>query len=353
MNHNRERPTRILTAGYLTLDLISRNVAANEFWQSVGGTCGNVSVFASALGADVSLLARTGGDHRGQLLMRKVAAAGVHTAGVEQVSALNTPGIVEIIRGTPDGQHRFTHRCPLCGVRLPKEAVVSKRRAEIEADQIGKFDTYFFDRATPATLHLAKAAREAGLLVMFEPPSFPRTRGAQHAAEVSDIVKVSHKPGHQDLNWELVQNSSAKLVIETLGASGVRFSQRSKRGWGEWREVPPPSPPQIRDTAGAGDWLTAGLLTRLLPKGDLCSLDPTIASIEYGQRLSAISISFDGPSGALHALGAAEIARAANGSGPIEDFWASRRLKSRRSSFTGNQSAYCELCLTEGLGNGI
>ena len=187
---------------------------------------------------------------------------------------------------------------------------------------------------------------------MFEPPSFPRTRSAQHAAEVSDIVKVSHKPSRQDLNWESVQNGSARLVIETLGAGGARFSQRSKLGWSEWREVRPLTPPQIRDTAGAGDWLTAGLLTRLRTKGELCSLDPTIALIEYGQRLSAISISFDGPSGTLHALGAAEIARAANGSGPIEDFWATRRFTSRRSSSTGNQSAYCELCLTEGVKGG-
>ena len=60
---------RLLMAGYVTLDLIVRDLDEQDYWQSAGGTCGNVSVFSSALGADVSLLARVGEDQRGRLLL--------------------------------------------------------------------------------------------------------------------------------------------------------------------------------------------------------------------------------------------------------------------------------------------
>lgn len=355
MRPSEEHPPRILTAGYLTLDLITRDITCRDFWHSVGGTCGNVSVFASALGANVSLLGRTGIDYRGQILLKKVAAAGLDPSAVEQVPSLNTPGIVEIIRRTRDGGHRFTHKCPLCGVRLPKGAVISKRRAEVEAKRMSEFQAYFFDRATDATLFLARAARDAGLVVMFEPPSFPRTRRALYATELSDIVKISHSPSKPPLNWTLVQGGPARLVIETLGAGGVRFAHRSKLAWSRWKEIPSLSPVNIRDTAGAGDWLTAGLLTRLLPQANSHTIDPhmVVASIEYGQRLSAISISFDGPGGALQELGAAEIIRVANTSGPVSGFSTTQRIRSSQSNSLPKQSQYCEACLTEEVGESI
>ena len=36
-----ERP-RLLTAGYVTLDIIVRDLRAHDYWHAAGGTCGNV-----------------------------------------------------------------------------------------------------------------------------------------------------------------------------------------------------------------------------------------------------------------------------------------------------------------------
>ena len=136
-----------------------------------------------------------------------------------------------------------------------------------------RFDAFFFDRATSATLLLAAAAREAGLLVMFEPPNVPRTATALRAAELSDIVKTSRRPGNRGRDWELRPDAATRFIVETLGPKGVRVRHRSSTSWGEWQNMPPFPPAQIKDTAGAGDWMTVGLLTNLLPRKDTIGID--------------------------------------------------------------------------------
>ena len=343
----KEKTPRLLTAGYLTLDLIVRNLAAGDYWHSAGGTCGNVSIFASALGLDVSLLARVGEDLRGHKVLSDVVAGGINTAGIEQVPGLATPGIVELITGTPEGTHRFTHRCPECAIRLPKQAVVSHSTARTKVKFIKQFDAFFFDRATSATLLLASAAREAGLLVMFEPSNVPRTAKALRAAELSDIVKTSRRPGYRGRDWELRPDAATKFIVETLGPNGMRVRHRLSTGWGEWQTVTPFPPPHIRDTAGAGDWMTAGLLANLLPRKDSISIDPLLASIEHGQRLSAISIAFDSPAGALTALGSSTIRRIANGTAPIQGPCDGQVRVSTRAGCMSTPSNCCKLCLTQ------
>ena len=347
MSQRSGKQPRVLTAGYLTLDMIVRNADTRDYWHTAGGTCGNVSVFTSALGADVSILARVGEDQRGQRLLEGLTAAGVDISHIETVARLHTPGIVELVRSTPEGAHRFTFRCPVCGTKLPKAAVVSKRQAELEVKCIDKFDVFFFDRATSATVRLAEAAREAGLLVMFEPTSIPRTAWAGRAAELSDIVKVSLQSGYNSSKWRLTPGPSKQFIVETLGARGARFLSRSPHGWGSWQEVPAAAQSCIRDTAGAGDWLTAGLITSLPLQPDALDIDTMRASIGYGQRLSAISLAFDGPSGALTALGAPIIAQVARGTSPIQIPCLPGRPERSQRSRSPWTAHYCELCLTD------
>lgn len=90
MPSRRNRSPRLLTAGYLTLDLIVRDVIARDFWHAAGGTCGNVSVFSSSLGAEVSILARVGDDRRGKNLVKILVQTGVDIVGVERVAGFNS-----------------------------------------------------------------------------------------------------------------------------------------------------------------------------------------------------------------------------------------------------------------------
>ena len=348
MTQNRTNPPRLLTAGYLTLDMIVRDLATGDYWHSAGGTCGNVSIFSTALNLDVSLLARIGTDHRGQLVLDHMNDARVNTDGVEEVAALRTPGIVERIHGASKGTHQFTHQCPLCATRLPKIAVVSKHQAETIVKHIDRFDAFFFDRATASTIGLAAAAREAGLIVMFEPPSIPRTQLAIRAVEINDIVKISRRSASRIRDWTLSPNGATKFIIETLGPKGVRFCSRFPDGWSKWTELPPVPAVHITDTAGARDWLTAGLLADLLSRQDVVDLDSLQSSIEYGQKLSSISIAFDGPHGALTMLGASGIQQAAACPDPIHLPCDEAKIRPAPASPVANTPTnYCELCLTQ------
>ena len=347
MRPNNEQQARILTAGYLTLDLIVRDHSSRDFWQAVGGTCGNVSVFASALGCEVVILARLGEDRRGQRLLQELATTAVDISRVERVPKLATPGIVELVCNTPGGTHRFTHRCPVCGTRLPRASVVSKRQVEAEVESIDRFDAFFFDRATSATVHLAESAQRAGLLVVFEPSSIPRGIWAKRATEVSDILKISVQPSPRVEGWLPSSSASTKFIVHTLGPQGARILGRSSERWEVFYELPASAQPCIRDTAGAGDWLTAGLLSNILQTPHTLSADSMRNSVEYGQRLSAISIAFNGPGGALAVLGAQAVERMALGALPTYVPFDRERCTSHKIGRDSPPVHYCELCLTE------
>ena len=302
MSQHRDRQPRILTAGYLTLDIVLRDLASLDYWDAVGGTCGNVSTIAVALGAEVTILARIGQDKRGERLLKRLRAVGVGTSGVEEVKNLHTPGIVELVRGGKQKEHLFSFICPSCYAQLTKAAVVSARHAKKAASQIQNFDAFFFDRATPATLHLAQAARGAGLLIVYEPTRTPRTETSTKAAALSDIVKMARRPGSSLEGWLPSPGASTGFLVETLGDQGVRFRWRGPRGWRKWISLTPIHLDDIQDAAGAGDWLTAGLLMECLRSKRELNPETVQQGLGYGQSLSAISIGFDGPQGALLAL---------------------------------------------------
>lgn len=342
------KPTapRLLSAGYLTMDTIVRDLSTGHYWHAAGGTSGNVSIFASALGIQTTMLARVGEDHRASHILRFLSEAGVDISHIETVSRLRTPGIVELIRGTPEGAHQFTYTCPGCQTRLPKDAVVSKRRAEAEAQTIDQFDALFFDRATPSTVRLAEAAHDAGLMVMFEPSSVPRTTIAENAAALSDIVKISLKPSQRPGQWHPPQEAHTRFIVETLGDQGVRVRSKLSQEWGPLQEWPAVPQEIIRDVAGAGDWLSAGILYSLLQVRDTITTVKLEQSIEYGMRLSAISLAFDGPQGALKALGAKAIKRISHSPHPCKVPYDEGAYNTATANHTRERFQHCAICLT-------
>ncbi len=347
MTQTNDRPFRVLTAGYVTLDLIIRDLDRGDYWQSVGGTCGNVSVFASALGADVSILARIGHDLRGERLFGSIQKAGVNTTGIERVADFSTPAIVELVRGTRNKRHKFAFVCPSCGQRLPKAAVVSKQKSTKFAEVISEYDAFFFDRATPATVSLARAARNAGLLVVFEPNSVPKTALAESAASLCDILKIALTHNETHLRWRAIQGMTSQFIVETLGGEGVRLRTRSNLGEESLIALPPANQPCIRDEAGAGDWLSAGLIVALMAHPNPRDKDALLTAIDYGQRLSAISLAFDGPGGALTALGAPRIDQMARSNLPLRiPPGIYDNVKKPRAHEPG-RSNICFLCLSD------
>ena len=347
MSTRRPRGPTVLCAGYVTLDLVARDIGSGDLWQSIGGTCGNVSAFAVALGARVTILTRVGHDRRGRYLLARLRAADVDVSNVECISNLRTPGVVEFLRTDRFGGHRFSFLCPVCDTRLPKATVVSTRQAKEVSERIEDFDAFFFDRASSATIKIAEVARDAGLLVIFEPTTVPRTDAAERAAAISDIVKVSKQPTNRMGVWRPRPGASTRFIIETLGSLGARLRSRKKDRWGDWRLFPCTPQTRVYDAAGAGDWLTAGLIASLLSKPCAPTEHDVHSAIEYGQRLSALSLWFDGAQGALAALGSSTIRKIASENSPIGIPPDVIGLPPQRNHPKPQKADWCELCLTE------
>jgi fructokinase len=236
----------------------------------------------------------------------------------------STPIIVHRITRDAEGrvEHSFSWRCTSCGARYPGYKPELVTVAEKIAPKLKNVAVFFFDRVSAAALALAKAAAESGALVAFEPSSIGNPILFRQAWEVAHIVKYSHErlSDFPDLDVE----TSPRLVIETLGNAGLRYRwRRTGKRLGTWVESKAIPIDSLKDTAGSGDWCTAGLLSKLAAKGYAgfsVATDWQIAeAIEYGQALAAWNCQFEGARGGMYAVSRrefrAQIAEILSGSG--------------------------------------
>ena len=166
-------------------------------------------------------------------------------------------------------------------------------------------EVYFIDRATPGGIVLAKACANQGALVVFEPASIGNPVLFRQAWEISHVVKYSHERLRElpEVDAEGIQ----RLQVETLGEAGLRYRRVSENGRaGRWLEMEAFSVESIRDTAGSGDWCTAGFIDRAGrsgAEGFFRMSDADLAdAFRYGQALAAWNCKFEGARGGMYAV---------------------------------------------------
>lgn len=161
-------------------------------------------------------------------------------------------------------------------------------------------DVYFYEGVTAAWRELGKYMRENGVMVYYEIQS---TRGNDFSKFLkcmreSDIVKFSDET-IQDVSF--VDDLGDKLVIQTLGAKGVRFNLRGEG----WIELPPILNENVVDTEGCGDWTTATFINALGKRGVLKLADLTTELVcdclMEAQEYASRNASFIGTKGAIAA----------------------------------------------------
>ena len=303
-----EKPT-ILGSGLIALDLIVTSTGA--VFHSVGGTCANVLGLLAAHGVDARPIGKIGDDVAGDLICAHMTELGSDLSLIRRGSGTRSPRIVELAPSNGASQHRFAFTCPKCSRRLPRSHGVTEEEAtNLEIDW-SRVDLFFFDRATPAGIYLAKRANDSGVPVMFEPPKSLSDNRLCQAVAVADIVKYSCQDFRDGLPSAVVRE--VQLVIETQDGKGLRYRQRRGGTLGDWHTLPAFEPVRPRDAAGAGDWCTAGFIWEIV-RGRT-TWNWTTAELEsamaYGQALAAISVCYIGPLGALFALSRNELVSAA------------------------------------------
>lgn len=292
--HNPSSQPLVVGTGLVALDVIV-DEKTNVVDVRAGGTCGNVLTILGYLGWRSVPLARLERDAAYSLIASDFGQWGIETAYLGLGQPTPTPVIVEVLR---ERSHRFLLVCPSCGAHLPAYRPVTIDAVQTLPDHLRTPDVFFFDRLSPAAILLAEDAHAAGGLVVCEPSSIKDRTLLRRALAVTDIFKVSSDRVSVD---DLQEWRSVPLLIETRGASGLRYRVDGKA----WKTLGAFSQPAVRDTAGAGDWCTAGLLFRLeslaaLRTSRFGDADALYDAISFGQALGAWTCAFVGPRGGMY-----------------------------------------------------
>lgn len=353
----RERPSEnrpvAFGTGLIALDVIVDTERAGHPVLAAGGTCGNVLTALSFLGWACYPVARLNGDAASRLLQEDLARWNVLLDFATQLPSAATPIILQTIRrqanGTPT--HSFSLVCPACQSWFPRFLPVRKESASVVLEHIEGHSAdapqvFFFDRVSRGALTLAEKLAARGAVVMFEPSGKGNPSLFQEAMDVAHIVKYSHQR-MPTLAEGSVRSGVCQLEIETQGADGLRY--RSPHTSWSWKGRDALSGPPTVDTAGAGDWCTAGLLSTLAAGGLDRFLTTTEDELERAiakaQAAAAIACAFPGARGAMYALGRARFRK-------VLDHLASPSAQRRpfqlqsepEHSVTPRSSALAEVC---------
>ena len=264
--HSRPRVRSL--RGLIALDVVVPEAPDAAPRMQAGGTCGNVLAALAYLDWTAYPVARLGDDGPMRRVCQDLAKWGVRFDFVLKEPGDGTPVIAQYIRGTADGgaTHSFSWRCPTCGADLPRYKPL--RIADVEGllPDLPVADVFFFDRVSPAVIRLATHYRQRGAMVAFEPSGVGDVRLFREAISAAHLVKYSQE--RVKATEALEDHEGPGLLIETSGEEGLRLRARlpgvrNKR----WKAMPAIPATKVRDTAGCGDWCTAGILHTLAADG--------------------------------------------------------------------------------------
>ena len=301
----RTPPPSAVGTGLVALDVVVPYGASRPSQRLAGGTCGNVLAILSSLGWRTFPVTRLKDDVASRNVREDLKRWAVHLDFVSVSPEGSTPVFVHRIGRTEAGDaiHSFTRRCPGCGGMLPGYKAPTAAAMEQLLPLIQKPDVFFFDRASRGSLVLAKHCAAQGSLVMFEPSGIGEPHLFREAVQYSHVLKFSQERlGEAE---EMLADCAATLQIETLGKDGLRYRSRLRSAQSnDWRVLEALPAENIRDTSGAGDWCTAGILHRLGQRGAAAFLvttrDALSEAFRFGQALGAWNCGFEGARGGMY-----------------------------------------------------
>jgi len=278
----------LVGCGFVAWDVVLGESLSVEY-TGVGGTVGNVMSIMAFLGWHTVPIVRLGDDSAGTNILRELTALGVDTRNISLDRTVTTPVVYQYHKGS-SGDHCFTFKCPHCGqARRYSDALLSGLDASGEAIP-KRGDIYFFDRLTESSVSLAEQAMANGALTVFEPSASDDDKELfLRALRAAQVVKYS---AERLATSVMPQLGVGFVEIQTLGAAGLRFRMRSKDP--TWVTIPSIQLSVVTDTAGAGDWCTAGflhLVSKHLQGGMVSDIgyNHVYAALLGGQALAALN----------------------------------------------------------------
>ncbi|KUO77850.1 MAG: hypothetical protein APF81_05915 [Desulfosporosinus sp. BRH_c37] len=341
-----ERPAlRLLGAGLVCLDIINMDGKVQYY---NGGSCGNVASGLSFLGWKNAVLTGRYKDEAAKILNCNFERLGVQKIEVKHGNSV-TPRIIEEFSNGQQKAHHFSMVCPQCGRELPRLSSFDDK--SVCSLELSDFNVFYSDRTSKGIVLLRNLYKDKGAWTVYEPNSSRNVKSLLTNAIDSHIVKFSADKVSMTLA-DMIRNQSTNgatvLIVRTMGKEGLAYSYRKRDNtMSLWKHLDVQPVPHFVDSCGAGDWCTTGILYSLVNKHPsftkyLTNQD-VVASLQYGQALSAISCCFLGAQGLIYADVSEDIEKNLLGS--------RGRLFANQlnpADPPGNLSAnYCDFCLLE------
>lgn len=295
---HRSKPQRVVGTGLVALDVLVGEGRRN--YAALGGSAGNVLAILAFFGWSAVPVAQLGKDVAGRRIRSEFESLKADTRFIAFEDFASTP-IVYQSPGEANHTHSFSFSCPTCGKKRGFVPATNEALCRRVLDSVDEADVFYFDRPTHSALMLAEAFRRRGTLVMFEPSKVGSEPDMfQRAINSCHILKYSDDRIDQLGAFDC---GSVDVEIETCGVDGLRF--RKRRQSGRWISLPALSVPYVSDTAGAGDWCSAGMLHSIGTEhgsDDALNEDRLVKALCYGQALAALNCMHVGARGLARKL---------------------------------------------------
>lgn len=304
---------RIVGTGLFALDVIVRRDGSTAP-PTLGGSAGNVLWILGALGWKITPVGVIGDDSASRVVQSDFERVDADTRFLLRSSSRSTPVIfqhqLELTDRGPGATHRFTFTCPSCGTKRgplwDDESALAGTKEPLPAASV-----FFLDRPTRLGVTLAERYAEDGAVVVFE----PSTMGDDlelfaRAVRSATIVKYADDRITDLSGFDLQPHA---IEVQTCGPDGLRFRASSIDD--SWLGLGAYELPYMQDTAGAGDWCTAGLIFELFGRSPVLHTEVDYNSLAralaFGQALSTLNCMAEGARGLLTAWPASRIVRVA------------------------------------------
>jgi len=288
--------------GLIALDLVLKGKLDSNPKIYAGGSCGNVLSILSFLDINSFPIARLGDNEATDLIVEDFNRWGIDTRFIEREEKGSTPIIIHRILQPKNNEpkHRFEFRNPNNGKWLPSFRPVLAKKVEDLNHKLPHVDVFYFDRISRSSIELAKAAKKEGSIIFFEPTSNRDKKQFEECLEIADIIKYSDE---RLKNYkEEYPNIQTTLEIETSGKNGLIYRYKSD----VWKHLDALLIDDALDTAGAGDWCSAGIIKSLTKASfkDLRDLreELIVESLKFGQILGALNCLHFGARGLMYEI---------------------------------------------------
>ena len=235
-----------------------------------GGAPANVLAMHARLGGKTAFIGMVGNDAFGQFLRKTMKDAGIDVSGLQTTADVNTT--LAFVQLDDKGDRSFSfYRNPGADICLRAEDVPQTLLKDCRIFHFGSV-SLTDEPSRSATLYAAKAAKESGAVISYDPnyrtPLWKSEEEAvaimQKGLELADVVKVSEEEmflltGERGLEAgaAALARAGASLVLVTRGAKGAFFYTAHCHGSCPAYRVP------VIDTTGSGDAFLGTLLHQL------------------------------------------------------------------------------------------